>query len=146
MSSVISEATLERWKASRRNPGVQRLAPAFDFAIMVAFVALGERSHDLHANLSSAFAVLWPLVLGWFGAALVFRVYSTGGFSWPRALLTWTAGMSVALILRVVVTHRPAPLPFVIVLLAFTGLTTLGWRLCEWWLSSFRADTPAGPH
>jgi hypothetical protein len=108
-----------------------RLRPVFDLAMLVAFVAIGSRAHGLGAGIGWFLVVLWPLVVGWFGAALVFRVYSSVAPTWRQVSLAWAIGMTVALLLRVVITGRPTPLPFVIVLLAFTAATLLGWRMCE---------------
>jgi hypothetical protein len=102
-----------------------------DLTILVAFVAIGGKAHDLDANTSWFLVVLWPLVVSWLAAALAFRVYSSVATSWRRMLLAWGIGMAIALLLRAVVTGRPTPLPFVIVLLVFTAATMLGWRVCE---------------
>jgi Protein of unknown function (DUF3054) len=137
--SATSEAQLEHQKRSEAHPRVHRLSPVLDLAMLVAFVAIGGRAHDLQSSASWFFVVLWPLALGWFAAALVFHAYGSGGTSWLRILLTWAIGMTVALFLRVVITGRPTPLPFVLVLLVFTGVTMLGWRVCQRLISSQRA-------
>ena len=108
----------------------QRLAPAADLAMLVAFVVIGRGAHDLHAGAGWFLSVLWPLGVGWFAAALGFRVYGSGPDSWARTVFAWGFGMTIGLLLRATVTGRPTPLPFVIVLLMFTAVTLFGWRVC----------------
>jgi predicted membrane protein len=70
--------------------------------------------------------VLWPLVVGWFGAALVFRIYGDSPAAWRRILASWVVGLAIALMLRALITGRPTTLLFAIVLFAFTAATLLG--------------------
>lgn len=104
------------------------VAAAADLACLVLFVALGRRNHDIHGGVTWFLGVLWPIALGWFGAALATRLYTDGRRPWVRLTVTWIVGVVVALALRgIVMGHQPFS-TFAFVLLGFVGLLTFGWR------------------
>ena len=102
---------------------------AADAACLAVFVLLGRASHDLSTGVSWYLTVLWPFLLGWFGAAAACRLYA----SWPSRAIplatTWIAGTALALMLRALITQRATPVAFIIVAYAFIGLAVFGWRL-----------------
>jgi Protein of unknown function (DUF3054) len=104
------------------------VAPLADAACLVAFVALGRTSHDLHGGGGWFLAVLWPFALGWALAALVTRLYAVPPRPSWRAAATCVLGVTLALVLRATLTSRSTPVVFGVVALSFLALATLGWR------------------
>jgi len=126
-----------------RLPAAARGAVAADGVCLVAFVALGRTSHDLHGGAGWFVAVLWPFVVGWVAAALATRLYTARSHRWSRAGATVVLGVTVALVLRATLTSRSTPVVFGVVALSFLALSTLGWRLVAAALSRRRARVPA---
>ena len=104
-------------------------AAVVDAACIAVFVAAGRQSHDLSGGATWFVTVAWPFAAGWFAIALLARLYVSPGHAWLRLAVTWLGGVTVALVLRVVVTGRSAPPAFVVVAFIFLGATTAGWRL-----------------
>ena len=105
------------------------LAAGVDLVCLALFVALGRASHDISSGITWYLTVLWPFLVGWFVAALVFQVYRSPLDRWVMLGCTWVVGCAIALGLRAAVTHRGTPSAFIIVTYIFIGLTTFGWRL-----------------
>ncbi|HZP27407.1 MAG TPA: DUF3054 domain-containing protein [Acidimicrobiia bacterium] len=103
------------------------VAPAVDLAVVVAFVAIGRRSHG-EANDASGFATtLWPFVAGLTLATLATRLF-VAPLDWRRAVPAWLATVAVGLALRIGAGGREFKVSFAIVATAFLGLFLLGWR------------------
>jgi Protein of unknown function (DUF3054) len=117
-----------------------RWAAVADAACLVAFVAIGRTSHDLHGGAGWFVAVLWPFAVGWVGAALVTRLYTARDHPWRRAGATVLLGVTVALVLRATLTTRATPVIFGVVAVSFLALATLGWRLVVAALGRWRAS------
>lgn len=110
-----------------RRPAV--FAVIADLGCLAVFVAAGRQSHDIGGGAGWYLGVLWPLVVGWFGVALLDQLYARRT-SWAlRYGLTLVVGVGAGLLLRAVVTHRSTPVAFVLVSYAFIAALTLGWRL-----------------
>jgi FtsH-binding integral membrane protein len=105
------------------------LAPIFDSICLCAFVLLGRQSHGVDGGSDWFFIVVWPLVVGWFAAALAVRLYTSRSQAPWRVAATVVLGVTVGLLLRVLVTHRDTPVAFIIVAYGFIGLSTCGWRI-----------------
>jgi len=104
------------------------VAVGADAVCLLAFVAIGRTSHDLHGGIGWFVDVLWPFAVGWFGAALATRLYTDGSHPWLRAIATCVLGVTAALVLRATLTTRSTPVVFGVVAFSFLALTTLGWR------------------
>ncbi len=114
---------------SRSRPGGPLwVAPLADAGCLLAFVALGRTSHDLHGGGAWFVAVLWPFAVGWAAAALVTRLYAAPARPSWRAVATVLLGVTLALVLRATLTGRSTPVVFGVVALCFLALATLGWR------------------
>lgn len=105
------------------------LPAAVDALVLAVFVVLGRESHDINSGVTWYLTVLWPFLIGWFAAALAFRVYARWPERWALLIATWACGIAIALVLRAVVTQRTTPVAFIIVAYAFIGLAIFGWRL-----------------
>jgi hypothetical protein len=107
-----------------------RLAPLFDLICIVSFVVIGGRNHgELSKGIAWFFGVLWPFLVGWFGVALLAKLYRRLEGLWRALAVTWIGGVAVAQVLRGAFTDRPWISTFTIVALVYLGLTTFGWRL-----------------
>jgi hypothetical protein len=103
-------------------------APFLDAACLVLFVVVGRGRHEVAEGLGWFVRVLWPLAVGWYGAALLTRLYVASSGLWPRLLVTWAAGITVALVLRAAFLDRQPFSTFALVLFGFVALLTFGWR------------------
>lgn len=104
------------------------LAVGADAVCLLAFVAIGRTSHDLHGRAGWFLDVLWPFAVGWFVAAVATRLYTAASIPWARAAATSVLGVTAALVLRATLTTRSTPIIFGVVAFSFLTLTTLGWR------------------
>ena len=105
------------------------VAPLLDALCLIAFVAAGRQSHDVQGGAPWFLVVVWPLLAGWFVAALVTQLYVRGDRAWLRIAATLLVGLAIALLLRATVTHRDTPVAFVVVAYLFITALTVGWRL-----------------
>jgi cobalamin biosynthesis protein CobD/CbiB len=110
------------------HPRSAALAVGADAVCLLAFVAIGRTSHDLHGGVGWFVAVLWPFAVGWSVAALATRLYTTRSHPWARIAGTCVLGVTAALVLRATLTTRSTPVVFGIVAFSFLTLTTFGWR------------------
>ena len=116
-----------------------RLVPVLaDAACIAVFVLAGRGSHDLTGGAGWFLIVVWPFAVGWFVVSLLARLYSGRGDAWTRLAATWIGGTAVALLLRVLVAGRTAPVVFAIVAFTFLGATTFGWRFVVMLVSRWR--------
>jgi len=117
------------------------IAIAADLACLALFVVLGRESHDITSGVTWYLTVLWPFLVGWFAAALAFRLYTSWPSRWVRVGLTWGAGIGIALVLRAAITGRDTPIAFIIVAYAFIGFAIVVWRLAARGVSMTRRGT-----
>ncbi len=105
------------------------VAPIVDALCISGFVLLGRESHGGDGGVTWFLLVVWPLALGWFAAAAVTRLYTSGSRAQGRLIATAATGIGAGLILRAAVTRRETPLAFVVVAFAVITTATVGWRL-----------------
>ena len=110
---------------------MRRLYPlALDAAILLVFAAIGRRTHDEGNAIGGTLLVAAPFLAAWLGAALLVRL-PREQTSPSRALRAWTVALPAALALRSLAFGRGLSPGFVVVALAFTLATLVGWRaLC----------------
>lgn len=101
----------------------------FDAVCLGVFVLLGRESHGVDGGFSWFLVVIWPFAVGWFAAALALRSYTSRSQGLLRLAAAAVIGVALGLLLRVVATHRDAPIAFVIVAYAFIVSSTFGWRI-----------------
>lgn len=77
---------------------------ALDTAALLAFVAIGLASHRHALNAGGVARDVLPLLGGWFGAALLFRLYPNGDIR--RLLATWAVGVPAAVLVRALALGR----------------------------------------
>jgi hypothetical protein len=105
-----------------------RVAPLIDALCIVALVAFGRDHHDIDEGIGWWLTILWPLLLGWFAAAVATRLYTRNAGRWLALLATLVAGILVGSFFRGAFTDRPYLGIFTIVSAGFLTLTTVGWR------------------
>jgi hypothetical protein len=116
------------------------LAGAIDTCCVLAFVVIGRASHARGETLGGIASTAWPflagLAIGWLGLLCWRR---TRASRWPLALApagvaAWLGTVVAGMTLRVAAGQGTA-VPFIVVALAFLGLSLLGWRLLARYIS-----------
>ena len=109
-------------------PARLKLAPVLDALCIVTFVLIGRGRHDIDEGIGWFFTVLWPLFVGWFGVALLVRLYTRTTGIWGALAVTWIGGLALMSVLRGTFTDRPYGGIFTVIAVAYLGLTAFGWR------------------
>ena len=103
-------------------------APALDLVCLTTFIVAGAGQHDVDEGIRWFLTVLWPLVVAWYGLALLVRLYTAGDRPWVRLTITLVAGAMVNAVLRWAFTDRPFLSVYTVVFVAWMVLTAFGWR------------------
>jgi hypothetical protein len=114
-------------------------APALDLVCIVSFIFVGAGRHNINEGADWFLLVLWPIAVGWYGVALLARLYTSSDRMWLRLTITLAAGTVVMSILRGAFTDRPTVSIFTVVFVAWMVLTAYGWRLVAKWFGARRA-------
>ncbi len=104
------------------------VAPAIDFVCLVTFILAGAGQHDVDEGIGWFLTVLWPLVVAWYGFALLTRIYTTTDRLWARLTVTLVAAAMLNAVLRWAFTDRPFLSVYTPVFMAWMVLTAFGWR------------------
>ena len=104
------------------------IAPALDLACLGTFIVAGAGQHDVDEGIGWFLTVLWPLVVAWYGLALLVRLYTAADRPWVRLTITLVAGAMVNAVLRWAFTDRPFLSVYTVVFIAWMVLTAFGWR------------------
>lgn len=107
-----------------------------DAVVLMAFAAIGRRSHDEASGVAAALAVLGtaaPFAAGWLIAAWplgAFRGHrtATAGAMLRTTLIAWTAALPVAAAIRAVALWHVSPWTFYVVAYLFSLLMLCAWR------------------
>jgi len=111
-------------------PATQRqiaLAATLDVVAIVAFVAIGRRTHDEGNALSGLVRVAAPFLIGLAVGWVVARAWKAPT-STTTGMVVWPVTVTVGMVLRRFLFDDGTALPFIIVASAFTGLLLVGWR------------------
>lgn len=103
------------------------IAAALDVAIVVAFVAIGRRSHDEGEAVAGIARVAAPFLIG-LGAAWLAAHAWKAPTSFRTGLIVWPVTVAVGMLLRRFVFDDSTALSFIIVATIFNGLLLVGWR------------------
>ena len=107
------------------------LAAGADAVALVAFVAMGQSSHDEGAGISGVAQVVAPFLVGAAVGWLIARAWRHPLEVAPTGVVVWIATLVVGLVLRrlgVSGDDRGTATSFVIVATVVTGVLLLGWR------------------
>lgn len=98
-----------------------------DAALVVAFAALGRRSHDEGTALSGVLEVAAPFLIALAAGWLVARAWRAPA-ALPTGVVVWAVTVVGGLALRSVVFDRGIAVSFMIVAALTLGALLLGWR------------------
>jgi hypothetical protein len=121
------------------------LAPVLDLVCIVTFILVGAGRHNINDGADWFLLVLWPIAVGWYGVALLTKLYTVPDRMWLRLTITLAAGTVVMSALRGAFTDRPTVSIFTVVFVAWMVLTAYGWRLVGRLVSSRRARSAPAP-
>ncbi len=121
-STSPAPATTDPRPARDRTP----LAAGLDVFFVVAFVALGRRSHDQDPGVSGLVETALPFVLGLVIAWLVARAWRDP-LSLRTGLVVWPVTILAGMLLRRAFGDGTAA-SFVVVATCFVGVFLVGWR------------------
>jgi hypothetical protein len=128
---------------------VSRFAPLIllvgDLAAVIAFVAVGQRDHDLINEANPVLGVLLTAAefgVPWLIAGLLLGAFPRGDKLTVRSLLarslnTWLVAAPIGILIRSYALGRAViPTAFLVATLGFGGAFVLGWRIAfavGWW-------------
>jgi Protein of unknown function (DUF3054) len=115
------------------------LAPALDLVCIITFIFVGAGRHNINEGADWFLLVFWPIAVGWYGVALLTKLYAASDRIWLRLTITLAAGTVIMSILRGAFTDRPTVSIFTVVFVAWMLLTAYGWRLVGKWFGARRA-------
>ncbi|WOO98345.1 DUF3054 domain-containing protein [Micrococcus terreus] len=100
-----------------------------DAALVVAFAALGRRSHESSLDLAGVLGTAAPFLIALVLAAALTRHRNTWSQLWPAGMLTWIITVAGGLLLRVSLFDQTAALAFQLVAAGTLLVLLLGRRL-----------------
>lgn len=103
------------------------LAATFDIVAIMAFVAIGRRSHDEGDALRGVLRVAAPFLIGLAIGWLVARAWEAPT-STTTGLVIWPVTVAAGMVLRRFVFDDGTALAFIVVASIFTGVLLVGWR------------------
>lgn len=103
------------------------LALLADAACVLAFAAVGRRSHEEGLNLTGVFETAWPFLSGTALGWLVIRGWRRPTALVPTGVAVWVATVVVGMALRKA-TSQGTAVSFVVVASLVTAILLLGWR------------------
>ncbi|CAJ1586404.1 DUF3054 domain-containing protein [[Mycobacterium] wendilense] len=109
------------------NPRTVAAAAAADTAAILAFCALGRRSHDEGVNVAGVGKTAWPFLSGTAVGWLLSRGWRAPGALRPTGLVVWASTVIFGMLLRKASSATVAA-PFIAVTSAVTAVLLLGWR------------------
>lgn len=104
------------------------LAAGLDTFVVVAFVAIGRRSHDENPGIAGLVETATPFVLGLALAWVIARAWSEP-WSWRTGLIVWIGTILAGMVLRRFAFDEGTATSFVIVTSVFLGTFLNGWRV-----------------
>ena len=99
-----------------------------DLACVLLFVGIGRSVHTHGLSLAGMATTAWPFVIGLAIGWVVVGILHATGAAVTTGIVVWIVTVAVGMTLRVVAGQGTA-FAFVLVALAFLGVTMVGWRL-----------------
>lgn len=103
------------------------LALIVDAACVLAFAAVGRRSHEEGLSVAGVFETAWPFLSGTALGWLVIRGWRRPTALVPTGVAVWVATVVVGMALRKA-TSQGTAVSFVVVASLVTAILLLGWR------------------
>jgi len=98
-----------------------------DVACVLAFCAIGRRSHDEGLDVAGIATTAWPFLSGTALGWLASRAWRRPTAALPTGVLVWLCTVVVGMVLRKA-TSAGVAASFVVVASSVTALLLLGWR------------------
>lgn len=103
------------------------LALLADAAAILAFAAVGRRSHAEGVTVAGVLATAWPFLSGTAVGWVIVRGWRKPTSLRPTGLVVWLSTLVVGMVLRKLVSATVVP-SFVVVAACATAILVLGWR------------------
>lgn len=113
--------------SAERDRRAAALALIADAACVLAFAAVGRRSHEEGLTLTGVFETAWPFLSGTALGWLVIRGWRRPSALMPTGVAVWVATVVVGMALRKA-TSQGTAVSFVVVASLVTAILLLGWR------------------
>lgn len=113
--------------SAERDRRAAALALIADAACVLAFAAVGRRSHEEGLTLTGVFETAWPFLSGTALGWLVIRGWRRPTALVPTGVAVWVATVVVGMALRKA-TSQGTAVSFVVVASLVTAILLLGWR------------------
>jgi FtsH-binding integral membrane protein len=110
----------------RRFPAAS--AVVLDACAVLVFVIIGRASHHESGGLAGLAGTAWPFLTGLAVGELATRSWRRPLALTPTGIGVWLSTVALGMLLRVIAGQGTA-VAFILVALAFLGLSLLGWRL-----------------
>jgi hypothetical protein len=98
-----------------------------DVACVLAFCAVGRRSHDEGLNVAGIATTAWPFLSGTALGWLLSQAWRRPSAVYPTGVIVWLSTVAVGMLLRKVTSAGVAG-SFIVVAATVTALLLLGWR------------------
>lgn len=121
--------------SDRRRGSAPWVAFALDAALVVLFVALGQREHATDRGGLALVTAAAPFLLAWVAGTALAGGPRTWARVWPQGVVVWAVTVAAGMGLRVLWGLGGAPVPFVLVASAVLAVFLLGRR----WASTLLA-------
>jgi hypothetical protein len=111
-----------------------------DIACVLAFCAVGRRSHDEGLNVAGIATTAWPFLSGTVVGWLASRAWRRPTAVVPTGVVVWVCTVAVGMLLRKA-TSAGVAASFVVVASSVTALLLLGWRAVAGWAARRRVGS-----
>jgi len=117
---------------------VRRAIILLDVCCVLAFAVLGRASHGEAGSIAGLARTAWPFLAGLAVGLVLTRAWRRPAAIVPAGLGAWLGTAGIGMTLRAISGQGTAP-AFIVVALAFLGLSMLGWRAVALGMASVRA-------
>ena len=117
---------------------MRRAIILLDVCCVLAFAVLGRASHGEAGSIAGLARTAWPFLAGLAVGLVLTRAWRRPAAIVPAGLGGWLGTAGIGMTLRAISGQGTAP-AFIVVALAFLGLSMLGWRAVALGMASVRA-------
>lgn len=117
---------------------MRRAIILLDVCCVLAFAVIGRASHGEAGSIAGLARTAWPFLAGFAVGLVLTRAWRRPAAIVPAGLGAWLGTAGIGMTLRAISGQGTAP-AFIVVALAFLGLSMLGWRAVALGMASVRA-------
>ena len=117
---------------------MRRAIVLLDVCCVLAFAVIGRASHGEAGSIAGLARTAWPFLAGFAVGLVLTRAWRRPAAIVPAGLGAWLGTAGIGMTLRAISGQGTAP-AFIVVALAFLGLSMLGWRAVALGMASVRA-------